>query len=322
MLLHQVLHDEPRSPRSLNDSIPRDLQIICMAADLRLFLVGEPIRARPVSHVEKLWRWCRRKPAVAGLLAALVLVFLVGGSGVLWQWHRATLNAAAYQRERDTARQANKRAERHLQIVQDRVKELDRLGLELMQTSGKYRTGQGVLKEALAFYQDLLPEEGNDPEVRRQAAKLYAQVAWIHHLLGQEGEAAAAWDHQARLLVSLLEEEPASIDLRMGLADCHRWRGNALRYQGKGPEALGAYSHAAGLHEELLRESPDEPNYQVALANTLLNMAPLLSGQTAADEQERLYRRILELYRAAVRAAPHNPQFKAELALGLEGHTF
>src|SRR5262245_53632837 len=67
MLLHQVLHDEPRSPRSLNDQLPRDLQTIClkalakepkqryqtageMSADLRRFLNGEPILARPVSR--------------------------------------------------------------------------------------------------------------------------------------------------------------------------------------------------------------------------------------------------------------------------------
>ena len=32
MLLHQVLHDEPRPPRSLNDRIPRDLETICLKA--------------------------------------------------------------------------------------------------------------------------------------------------------------------------------------------------------------------------------------------------------------------------------------------------
>ena len=32
MLLHQVLHDEPRRPRSLNDRIPRDLETICLKA--------------------------------------------------------------------------------------------------------------------------------------------------------------------------------------------------------------------------------------------------------------------------------------------------
>ena len=68
MLLHQVLHDEPKSPRSLNDKIPRDLETIAlkamakepgrryasakeMAEDLRRWLVGEPILARPVGSV-------------------------------------------------------------------------------------------------------------------------------------------------------------------------------------------------------------------------------------------------------------------------------
>src|SRR5207248_3373223 len=32
MLLHQVLHDEPRPPRALNDRIPRDLDTICLKA--------------------------------------------------------------------------------------------------------------------------------------------------------------------------------------------------------------------------------------------------------------------------------------------------
>src|SRR5262249_20195516 len=32
MLLHQVLHDEPRPPRNLHDGIPRDLETICLKA--------------------------------------------------------------------------------------------------------------------------------------------------------------------------------------------------------------------------------------------------------------------------------------------------
>jgi len=95
MLLHQVLHDEPRPPRKLNDRIPRDLETICLkamakeparryakagdlAADLRRFLGGEPIRARSVGALEKCWRWSRRRPVIAGLTAALVAAVLGG----------------------------------------------------------------------------------------------------------------------------------------------------------------------------------------------------------------------------------------------------
>jgi WD40 repeat protein/serine/threonine protein kinase len=95
MMLHQVLHEEPRPPRRLNDKIPRDLETICLKAmakapsqryptaralaeDLRHFRAGEPIQARPVGSPERLWRWCRRKPGLAGAVGAATLFLAVG----------------------------------------------------------------------------------------------------------------------------------------------------------------------------------------------------------------------------------------------------
>ena len=103
MLLHQVLHDEPRPPRRLSERIPRDLETVCLRAmakeparryataaalaeDLRRHESGKPIRARRVGGAERLWRWCRRNPVISGLVATLLLV-LVGGfvaTTVLW----------------------------------------------------------------------------------------------------------------------------------------------------------------------------------------------------------------------------------------------
>jgi WD40 repeat protein/tRNA A-37 threonylcarbamoyl transferase component Bud32 len=93
MLLHQVLHDDPRPPRLLNDQVPRDLETIALkamskepprryatagelAADLRRWLAGEPIAARPVGTLERAWRWARRHPAGAGLWAASAVALL------------------------------------------------------------------------------------------------------------------------------------------------------------------------------------------------------------------------------------------------------
>jgi tRNA A-37 threonylcarbamoyl transferase component Bud32 len=93
--LKQVLEQEPVSPRQLNRAVNRDLETIClkclqkeprrryrsaneMAEDLGHWLAGEPIKARPVTRPERLWRWCRRNPAMACLAGGLLLSLVLG----------------------------------------------------------------------------------------------------------------------------------------------------------------------------------------------------------------------------------------------------
>ncbi len=96
--LRAVQDTEPTSPRRLNPAVPADLETICLkclekepkkrygtsqaiADDLARFLRHEPILARPTNHVERAWRWCRRKPALASAYAgvlALALVLVLG----------------------------------------------------------------------------------------------------------------------------------------------------------------------------------------------------------------------------------------------------
>ena len=117
--LEQVKTVEPVPPSRLVPGLPRDVETIALkclqkepgkrydsaaalAEDLRRFLDGEPIVARPVPAWERAWRWCRRHPAPAALTAAVVLVAALGLAGILWQWGEAV-------QARDLASKAGRR---------------------------------------------------------------------------------------------------------------------------------------------------------------------------------------------------------------------
>jgi WD40 repeat protein/serine/threonine protein kinase len=169
MLLLQVLHDEPRPPRHINDHIPRDLETICLkamakeparryhtaadlSADLHRYLEGKPIQARPVSQAERLWRWCHRNPALAtacGLaLTALVAVSIISS---LFAFHS---NRAA-----ETLREEQGKTEAALDEAKtERLQAEDRL-VQMYVSNGVRLMDEGDLFASLPWFVKALEEE-------------------------------------------------------------------------------------------------------------------------------------------------------------------
>ena len=98
--LKQVAAEEPVPPRQVRPGVPRDLETICLkclakkpgrryataaalADDLERFLDGRPILARPVSSLERAWKWGRRHPALASLLVFMLLAGAASMVGVV-----------------------------------------------------------------------------------------------------------------------------------------------------------------------------------------------------------------------------------------------
>jgi WD40 repeat protein/serine/threonine protein kinase len=131
-LMELIRNSEPASPRSIDARVPRDLETIVMKAldkdvrrryqsademveELQRFVNDEPIKARRVSQAERLWRWCRRKPAVAGLLGAvgllLVGIAVVASLGYVREATQRGLAQQAEAKAQDEAERATRLAE-------------------------------------------------------------------------------------------------------------------------------------------------------------------------------------------------------------------
>jgi WD40 repeat protein len=119
-ILHLALTSAPPSPRLLNPAVARDLETItlkclekspdsryagagALAEDLCRFLAGENILARPIPAPLRFARWARRRPALAALLALLILGAIA-----------ATLAAIAFERSRERAVRAEVEARAQL----------------------------------------------------------------------------------------------------------------------------------------------------------------------------------------------------------------
>lgn len=148
--LRQVLHRDPIPPRQLNSSVPRDLETVCLkclnkeprrryesadalADELRRYLAGQPIHARPISGVERAARLCRRNPTVSTSLGAVVLSLAAGLGAAsyfaLLEKHRAdelSMTQSALVTESNLAREFAQKETAARRQIEDEQRKLQR----------------------------------------------------------------------------------------------------------------------------------------------------------------------------------------------------
>ena len=177
MLIHHVLHDEPPSPRLFNNSIPRDLETICLkclekapnrryetaeelSSDLLRYLEHRPIVARPIGVIGRFHRWVKRRPAIATLVVvslvfiASVIGILVGSNIRIEDEHAATQQA--YDELRDQKRAVDDALKREADLLRQRTRTLQDLKqrsyaqqlawVHQLWRSGKFETAETLLQ--------------------------------------------------------------------------------------------------------------------------------------------------------------------------------
>jgi len=214
--LLQVMEREPISPHELNQNVPRDLETICLkclekdrrrryrsaselADELNRYLDGRPIQARPIGRAARVWRWCRRNPAVASLTTAVVLSLLLG---TVVSTSFALLSFESARREKIArgladqsaiaARDNERRAlENEVRAKRNAAKEATaRRQAELQRQAAKEAQQQEARQREIAKHQRVLAEE-RELTARRNlyvAHMTLAQRAW------ERGDGSAVLD--------------------------------------------------------------------------------------------------------------------------------
>jgi serine/threonine-protein kinase len=342
MLLHQVLHDEPKPPRALNDRIPRDLETICLKAmakepsrrytgadtlaeDLRRFGAGEPIRARPVGAWERAWRWCRREPVRAGLAAGLALTLLGGLTGVATQWLRAEANVHALREANVALRKANVREGAALRRARERfdaamrairASETLAYGATLRREAHLRGLRRELLQTALGFYRELQESLEADAslETRSQLFAAYSRVASISTEFGLYDEALATYRRALAMAEQMSAAAPDDPNLRATRAQCLEWIGGVLNRTGRPAEALRSFEQAREILEPIARDDPANLRRQEELSWLLANIAIAQNRLDRRAEATRLHEQVLKIREALVDRDPGNLGYRSDLA--------
>src|SRR5262245_48365787 len=270
--LKRVISEEPTAPARLCSKVPRDLETICLkclqkepakryataealADDLRRFLDGKPIAARPAGIGERAWKWAKRRPALATLIGVIFAAAGILAGSVTWSYTRVL-------DERDHARHS-------LQVARQAIDDLyTKMASErLFDEPQLDPLCQELLEKARALYEDLAGQQRPDADVRRDSALAWFRLGEIHRLRDQHDQAEQAYLEAIRRQETLAQENPRAQRFRQDLANSHNWLGELLRESGRPvDEAERHYREALALQQALTGESPSESSYRMELA--------------------------------------------------------
>ncbi len=339
--LRQVLEREPVRPRALAPGVDRDLETVCLkcldkeparryasaaelADDLERFLRGEPVRARRAGAAERLWRWCRRRPIIAALSAALAVSLLVGAVLITWQWRRAEAHLHEVEFQYGRAEDQRARAESEWARAEEAFKSAHAAVNDFCTgvSEGRMRDIPGLqperkklLERALAYYEKFLRERGDDPALRRELADTHSRIASITALMGSKTKALEAYGRAQAAYEELLRAEPRSASVRVALAETIARTAVVLSDLGRADEALTTYQEAARRYEELRGERPGDLGLQNGTAAVYNNVASLHRSAGRLVEARDFWRRARELQEDLTRRRPAEAEFRANLAL-------
>jgi serine/threonine protein kinase len=331
--LEQVKSTEAVPPSRLQPGLPRDLETITLkclekepprryatalelADDLRRFLEGKPILAQPVGPLERGLKWVRRRPLETALLVvtSLAVISLTWGFTAssyernLEKKNRA-LDSALEEAERQRSR-AKRGFDQARQVVDHFItlieKRLDDPRLKSARDE--------LLADGLAYYQDVLRQWDDTPELQFELIRTYAGAARVADSLGSRSEALKAYQQALSMLEALARQHPGAPQYQLELAEVHHSLGGFYSDIGQVDQALREYEEGLAIREQVRRERPNDARVLTDLARSHGYIGDLLLNAGRLDEAEAAYLRSHSIRQNLARAAPGDVVLQFQLS--------
>ncbi len=295
--MQQVLEIDSVPLRQLNPAVDRDLETICMkclekepsrryasaeslADELKRYLEGRPILARPISLPERAWRWSRRNPLPASLIAVTFVSIFVA------------LAALGVSNVRTEA--ARKNSEESFQEAMSAVNDFfTRVSEErLLNEPGLQAVRHDLLKKARDYYEKFLKRRGDDPSLKGELAATQFRMGLILEEL-ETPETALDWFAKAReSQKAQVAAQPDSLEQVRALSNTINAMGRASARLGRLDDAAENFREAERLREGLIARTKDaDAKFELIRlhANCRMNLGVVERQRQNFEEAKRLY---------------------------------
>lgn len=322
--IRQVVRADPEPLTQIVHAIPQDLQTICekclaknpqdryasaeeVADDLRRFLDGFPISARPLSFWARGWRLCQRHPVESSLLAVALTAIVVGSI--------VSVNYGIQ------ANQALRDVKRNQQKLRSAVKDTFIFASEdvLAQEPGMQAARAKLLSSAQEYYAQLAKETPDDLDSQHELADAQFMLAKVQMALKQDDKALATLENALRTQESMLKKRPEDAALLIAMSKTHnqharvaqkKWQaltqlrrnmsellvGNAARAKQQLASWKSHSIQVIELRKKAVQLEPEDIEYQRLYASALMNEGNALSSRGYLGGDLQLHDQARELF--------------------------
>jgi hypothetical protein len=337
--LLKITNDDPIPPSRLHTGLDKDLEAICLkclekeptrryasaadlAGDLHRFLDGQPTLARRLGWLGRAVRWCRRKPliaaliaAVSGLLATVAMIAILAFIRINAALKETTDALRSADEQAASAKRNLERARESVDTYFTQVSESEDLKAPALETLRKQ-----LLLKAEQFYAQLAEETGSDSQTRFELARAMLRLAAITNQIESTTVAIRHSEQALALFHELVGEQPANAKYQTWLARSHRQLGYLYGTIGRTKEAETQFGCDQRILERLVQDYPQSTEYKHLLAQGGAHWVDLYRGRSMSFSKDNTHietrmRRAVEIYRELTQADPNNLELRRESAL-------